>query len=90
MDKKKPVYTVLLLTIYGTYFFQEEYTQALSVIETCILATDLELHFKHRDQISQLFKEFDVRRQKASFDHDEPQLVLMEIFGGSNQNKVVA
>ena len=46
--------------------FQVEYSKVLSVIENCILATDLELHFKHRDQMTVLFNKFKDKRQVYS------------------------
>merc|ERR1719495_1774314 len=53
---------LLLLNIKGNDILeslsQKEYSKVLSVIENCILATDLELHFKHRDQMAALFNEF--------------------------------
>ncbi len=39
---------------YSRILLQEEYTSTLSVIERCILATDLAQHFKHAGEVSAL------------------------------------
>ena len=38
-------------------FLQEEYADTLAVIEHCILATDLALHFRHASEIAQLARQ---------------------------------
>ena len=43
---------ILISTIRNHFYLQDEYSQALQVIESCILATDLEQHFRHRDRIT--------------------------------------
>ena len=53
--------------------FQDEYSQALQVIESCILATDLEQHFRHRDKITKyaLKCSFNPRSQEKSSVQEE-------------------
>ena len=74
-----------MLTCCVSSAFQKEYSKVLSVIENCILATDLELHFKHRDQMAELFTEF---KEKRMLTICEPHSYAMataakEVFGGS-------
>ena len=42
----------MMSTTHNLFYLQDEYSQALQVIESCILATDLEQHFRHRDRIT--------------------------------------
>ena len=42
----------MISTTHNHFYLQDEYSQALQVIESCILATDLEQHFRHRDRIT--------------------------------------
>jgi len=71
---------LLLLNIKGNDILeslsQKEYSKVLSVIENCILATDLELHFKHRDQMAALFTEFKESRAHTASSESAAKMVF--------------